>query len=63
MIAPPQRPQFRLGTYDNGQPYVVPRGRYAPRGWPGQFLGARVLVVLFRQSKGRTELRLMIDNC
>ena len=32
MIAPSQRPQFRLGTYNNGQPYVVPRGRYAPRG-------------------------------
>ena len=32
MIAPPQRPEFRLGTYNNGQPYVVPRGRYAPRG-------------------------------
>ncbi len=32
MIAPPPRPQFRLGTYNNGQPYVVPRGRYAPRG-------------------------------
>ena len=32
MIAPPQRPHFRLGTYNNGQPYVVPRGRYAPRG-------------------------------
>ena len=32
MIAPSQRPKFRLGTYNNGQPYVLPRGRYAPRG-------------------------------
>lgn len=31
MIAPSQRPQFRLGTYNNGQPYALARGRYAPR--------------------------------
>ena len=24
-------PPFRMGTYNNGQPYVAARGRYAPR--------------------------------
>ena len=30
MIA--ERRAFRVGTYNNGQPYSLPRGRYAPRG-------------------------------
>ena len=30
MIA--ERRTFRVGTYNNGQPYSVPRGRYAPHG-------------------------------
>jgi len=30
MIA--ERRVFRVGTYNNGQPYLLPRGRYAPRG-------------------------------
>ena len=32
MIARSRRPHFQLGTYNNGQPYVAARGRYAPRG-------------------------------
>jgi len=30
MIAIPSR-RFHVGTYNNGQPYVAARGRYAPR--------------------------------
>ena len=36
-----------------------PKG-YPGARWPGQFFGASVLVVLRRQSKGRTQLRLLI---
>jgi integrase/recombinase XerD len=31
MIALPAPRQFRVGTYNNGQPYIPARGRYAPR--------------------------------
>jgi site-specific recombinase XerD len=31
MVAISPRPRFRVGTYNNGQPYVQARGRYAPR--------------------------------
>jgi hypothetical protein len=32
MVVISAQPRFRVGTYNNGQPYEPARGRFAPRG-------------------------------